>query len=393
MAMIDRVEAFAVSIDHHYKVAGVDHRPGALPGTPYYLEPAWAQVYSTRTMTCLVRVTDSDGAVGWGESQAPIAPGVDVVVVEELLGPALLGREVEDPATERDRLAGLMAVRGHHAGFFADAVAGLDIALWDLVARREGVPLATRLGGEPGRRLPLYVSGLRQPTRQDRVARARDLESQGYRGFKMFLSGSVAQMAAEVRAVRDGVGDETVLMVDLLWGQDPAGATALARELEPLDVAFLECPLPLSPVSDHAVLAAASGVPVAAGEHVHTVGEAVDLVRHGVRVIQPDVARTGVTEGLRIADAVRAEGADVTWHVGTCSPLAAVVSWAMASTHPTGLLQEHQVDLADATGLLVRDRLPVQHGHGVVPAAPGTGVQVDAEAVAATSVRSCDVRV
>ena len=124
MPVIDRVEAFAVSIDHHYKVAGVAHRPGALPGTPYYLEPAWAQVYSTRTMTCLLRVTDSDGAVGWGESQAPVAPGVVVAVVEELLGPALLGREVEDPAAERDRLAGLMAVRGHHAGFFADAVAG-----------------------------------------------------------------------------------------------------------------------------------------------------------------------------------------------------------------------------------------------------------------------------
>lgn len=391
MATIDRVEAFAVSIDHHYKVAGVDHRPGALRGTPYYLEPAWAQVYSTRTMTCLLRVTDSDGLVAWGESQAPIAPGVVVAVVEELLGPALLGRLVEDPAVERDRLAGLMAVRGHHAGFFADAVAGLDLALWDLVTRREGVALATRLGGAPGRRLPLYVSGLRLPTTAERVRRAEDLATQGYRGFKMFLSGPVRAMVEEVSAVREAVGD-AVLMVDLLWGQDLAGATALVRELEPLEVAFVECPLPIAPVADLAALAASSGVPVAAGEHVHTVGEAVDLVRNGVGVVQPDVARTGITEGLRIAAAVRAEGADVTWHVGTCSPLAAAVSWAVSSTCRTRLLQEHQVDLASATGVLVPDGVRVDDGYGVVPDAPGTGVQVDAAAVAAASERHCDVR-
>ncbi len=392
MPTIDRVEAFAVSLDHHYKVAGLAHRPGALPGTPYYLEPAWAQVYSTRTMTCLLRVTDTDGVVGWGESQAPIAPGVVVAVVEELLGPALLGREVDDAAAERDRLAGLMAVRGHHAGFFADAVAGLDLALWDLVARRASLPLAQVVGGEPGRLLPLYVSGLRLPTRDERVARARELAASGYRGFKMFLSGPVEQMADDVRAVRAGVGPDPAVMVDLLWGQDLAGATALARELEPLDVAFLECPLPLSPVADHAALAAATSVPVAAGEHVHTVEEAVGLVRSGVRVVQPDVARTGITEGLRIAAAVRAEGADVTWHVGTCSPLAAAVSWAVASTHPTHLLQEHQLDLQAATGVLVADALDVREGHGVVPSTPGSGVEVLVDAVAASSVRRCDLR-
>ena len=74
MTHIVQVEAFAVALDHHYKVAGIDHRPGTLPGTPYYLEPARSQVYSTRLMTCLVRVTTNDGQQGWGECQAPIAP-------------------------------------------------------------------------------------------------------------------------------------------------------------------------------------------------------------------------------------------------------------------------------------------------------------------------------
>ena len=111
-----------------------------------------------------------------------------------------------------------------------------------------------------------------------------------------------------------------------------------------------------------------------------------------MRVVQPDVARTGITEGLRIAAAVRAEGADVTWHVGTCSPLAAAVSWAVASTHPTHLLQEHQLDLQAATGALVAGPLDVRDGHGVVPTTPGSGVEVLADAVAASSVRRCDLR-
>ena len=392
MTTIARVEAFAVAIDHHYKVAGRSHRPGALPGTPYYLEPAWAQVYSTQLMTCLLRVTTADGAQGWGETQAPIAPNVTVAIVEELLGPALLGQDPGDPGELRDRLAGLMSVRGHHAGFFADAVAGLDLALWDLAARRSEVPLATLLGGEVERPVPLYVSGLRQPTFDLQVARAHELRDAGYQGVKVFLSGEPASMAEHVRGLRAAIGDDLRLMVDLLWGQPLDRALEFVALLAHADLEFLEAPLPLEPLADHQELARATQVPLAAGEQVHTTAEAHALMDHGVRVIQPDVARTGITEGLRIAAAARSRGCDVTWHVGTCSPVAMAASWSVASTGPAPRLQEHQLDLLPAMTVLVREPLQVRDGTGHLSRRPGTGVDVDERAVRSASTRLCDVR-
>jgi D-galactarolactone cycloisomerase len=391
MTRIVQVEAFAVAIDHHYRVAGVDHHPGSLPGTPYYVEPAWSQVYSTQLMTCLVRVTTDDGTRGWGECQAPIAPEVTLTVVEKLLGPALLGRDAHDVEGERDRLAALMAVRGHHAGFFADAVAGLDLALWDHAAQTAGLPLASLVGGDVDRPVPLYVSGLRRPTLAEQVDLARELAALGYRGVKVFLSGRPESMADHVAALRSALGPDLRIMVDLLWGQSLPDARRLAGLLEAEDVEFLEAPLPLDPVEDHADLARSTTVPLAAGEHVHTVAEARALLEHGVRVLQPDVARTGITEGRRIAALAASRGADVTWHVGTCSPVAMAASWAMATAAPSGRLQEHQVDLLPAMSALVAAPLEVVQGTGMLSQRASTGVDVDEATVRAASTRTCEV--
>jgi L-alanine-DL-glutamate epimerase-like enolase superfamily enzyme len=392
MTQIVRVEAFAVAIDHHYKVAGVDHRPGALPGTPYYLEPAWSQVYSTQAMTCIVRVTANDGGQGWGECQAPIAPEVTLAVIQELLGPALLGRDPRDVEAERDRLVGLMAVRGHHAGFFADAVAGIDLALWDLAARSTGQPLAALVGGDANRTVPLYVSGLRQPTLAEQVDRARNLISDGYQGVKVFLWGTPESMAEQVRVLRTVLGPEVRIMVDLLWGQALENAQRFALLVEDLNVEFLEAPLPVAALEDHGMLARSTRIPLAAGEHVHTVAEARALLSQGIQVLQPDVARTGITEGLRIAAVACSHGAEVTWHVGTCSPVAMTASWAMATAVPTQRLQEHQVDLLPAMNALVSAPLKVVDGAGTISPRPGTGLHVDECAVRAASTRVCDVR-
>jgi D-galactarolactone cycloisomerase len=388
MTQIVRVEAFALSFDHHYKVAGLEHRPGALPGTSYYLEPAWAQVYSTTAMTCLLRVTCDDGSQGWGEAQAPIAPEVNVTIVESLLGPALLGQDPADVAAQRDRLAGLMDVRGHHAGYFADTVTGLDLALWDLAARHAQQPLATLLGGDRGRPLPLYVSGLRRPSLAEQVAWGKQLQADGYQGFKLFLSGAPEAMAEHFTGIRSALGPETRLMVDLLWGQSLESAKRFAELVEPQDLEFLEAPLPLQPLSNHADLARATTIPLAAGEQIHTVDEAYALLDRGVRVLQPDVARTGITEGLRIAAAARQRGADVTWHVGVCSPVATAASWAIASTGDRSRLQEYQVDLVPAMSGLVTEPLEVRDGQAFVPAA----IEIDEQAVRAATTRSCDVR-
>lgn len=390
--IIARVEAFALAVDHHYRVAGVDHHPDSLPGTPYYFEPAWPQVYSTQLMTCLIKLTTADGTIGWGEAQAPIAPEVVVSVIEELVGPALLGREVGDVPEEYERLMGMMAVRGHQDGFFADAVAGVDIALWDAAGQASGTSLAAMLGGDPAMPIPLYVSGLRQPTEREQVRAAREFVAAGYGGIKLFLTGPPASAADRVRAIRTAVGPDVRLMVDLLWGFSLPDALAFTAEVEELDVAFCEAPLPVEALADQATLAEATRIPIAGGEHLHGLPAARRCAEHGVRILQPDVARTGLSTALRIAEMARELGRAVTWHVGTCSPVAMAASWGLATLDGPDPLQEHQVDLLPAMSSFVREPLRVEGGSGRLSGRPGLGVEVCETEVRAAARRLCDVR-
>lgn len=389
---VRKVEAFAVRIDHHYKVGGRAQRPGALPGTPYYFEPAWAQVYSTKLMTCLLKVTSDTGLVGWGEAQAPIAPEVVVTVVKELVGPALLGR---DPLAHEEayrRLMGMMDVRGHASGFMVDAIAGVDIALWDLKGRDCGVSLASLLGGRVTEPIPLYISGLRKPTLEGQAEIARRYVEQGFGGIKLFLGARPDEAAKTIHHIRRAAGEGVRLMVDLLWGYDLSEALALVPALEEEDVAFLECPIGVEQLEDHARLARATRVPIAFGENLRTARSFLPWIQTGgIQILQPDVGRVGITECLRIAHVAQAFGRQVAWHVGTCSPLAMVASWHLAAALPSRLQHEHQAELLPAVAPLLREPLVVESGEGRLPPGPGLGVEVDEAAVRERSSVVCSV--
>ena len=144
------------------------HRPGAHGGEPparwaesrYLIEPSWRHLYSLEFQTCFVKLTTDTGLVGWGEAQAPIAAEVTGALVSNVLSHLVLG---QNPA-ETERLLALMYhgqnVRGHVTGYYLDAMAAVDIALWDLKARACRAPLVKLLGGPFRTGLPAYGSDL-----------------------------------------------------------------------------------------------------------------------------------------------------------------------------------------------------------------------------------------
>ena len=383
---VEQIEVFELRIPHHYKVGGHGQAPGRLPGTDYYIEPQWVHAYSSVTEACLVKITADDGTFGWGEVQAPLTPQTPAALITTLLGPALLGQNPLATAKLYDRLYHLMLARGHVGSFLIDALAGLDIALWDLKARKYGVPLFELLGGPFRLRLPAYVSGLRVKTLDERIAAAWAFMDLGYAGVKIFAGSTPRTVETEAREVRAAVGPDAFFAVDAICRYDLSSAARLGRCLDELGAAWFEAPLNAEDIEGHAALARMMATPVAVGETLRTARQFEPWLRsRALAVAQPDIMRSGITGALKIAALADAFHVPTTLHTGVCTGIGMAATWQVAAALPGGFPQEHQHDLFEAVGHLLATPLQQEKGRLVVPERPGIGVEVNEQTVRAAS--------
>jgi L-alanine-DL-glutamate epimerase-like enolase superfamily enzyme len=262
----------------------------------------------------LVRVEDRGGAVGWGEIWCNFPPpGAEhrARLLRELVAPLATAQPFAAPEDLYERLANathVMAIQGGEPGPFAQVLAGLDVAVHDLAARRTGEPLWRRLGGRSPT-MGCYASGL-NPDDGTEVALQRRAE--GHLAFKLKVGFGRERDLANVRALRAALGPDATIMVDAnqAW---PVVTTAMdmARGLEEFGLAWLEEPMPATrPWEAWRRLAAATRIPLAAGENLRgddsfaAAGE-----EGGIRVVQPDIAKWGGFTGCqRVARAALAAG-------------------------------------------------------------------------------------
>jgi galactonate dehydratase len=240
--------------------------PPALPGSDYHRQPHRGLLYSKYRETVFVKLATDDGQVGWGETLASVAPEVATAIVESLLAPQLIGQDPLAVDALSTQMVRSMRDRGHFTGFFADAVAGCDTALWDLRGRLLGLPVYTLLGGPHTRRLRAYASGLSGATALQRAESARRAVEQGFDAIKLHLTKGRHDTIETVEAVRSAVGPAVSLMVDAHNTFDLAEAIKVGRELERLDVTFFEAPIDSENVAGLAELAATLQVRIATGE-------------------------------------------------------------------------------------------------------------------------------
>ncbi|WP_199520927.1 mandelate racemase/muconate lactonizing enzyme family protein [Jiangella anatolica] len=378
--VIRDVETFILKVAADDAYLGV-LRDGSTIGPGYTVREPWRSLYSGRFETLLVKVTADDGAAGWGEALAPVAPEVPGSIVDLLLAPALRGMDATRPRPAWSRLRDLMRERGHLAGHQADALAAVDIALWDLAGKLAGRPVADLLGGAFRSEVPAYVSGLPRPSDAARAELARDLAGRGATAVKLHLGYGVDADLATVDAVRSAAPALRVA-VDAHWAYSLTEALRLADGLARRSGWFLEAPLAPEDLGGHAELAGRSPVPIAAGEALRHRYEFRQWLEAGALAIaQPDVGRTGITEAMVIAELAAARHVPVAPHHSTGLAVALAAGLHVAAAVELLEVFEYQPLSTDVGQRILRTPLAAGPARIALPAGPGLGVDVDEDAV------------
>jgi L-alanine-DL-glutamate epimerase-like enolase superfamily enzyme len=322
-----------------------------------------------------VRLRAADGVEGTGYTYTVGAGGAAILaLIDRDLGPALLGEDEE----RTERLWERMWWRLHYVGrggLAVHAISAVDVALWDLRARRRATPLWRLLGGHAPR-VRAYAGGIDLQFTLDRLLGQTEANlRKGFRAIKMKVGRPALREDVErVRAVRELAGPDVPLMVDanMRWTADEA--IRASRALAAHDVYWLEEPVIPDDVAGHVRVVREGALPVAAGENLHSLHEFARLIgAGGVGFPEPDASNVGgVTVWLKVAHLAEAHNLPVTSH-GVhdlhVHLLAAVPNASYLEVHGFGLER------------FIAHPLEVVDGEAVAPDRPGHGVWLDWKAL------------
>jgi D-galactarolactone cycloisomerase len=337
-------------------------------------------VRSTRSTT-LVRVDTDEGISGIGSASGN--GELIEVIVAKVIKPLLVGM---DP-TEIDTIWDKAYVRGGHKefgtrGIGVVALSGVDIALWDILGKAHGVPLYQLLGGKCRDKVPVYATAL-YPEEPAKVARrARGFADQGFHGVKIKVGFDLDQDIRIVRAVREELGKDFIVMTDANQGYSVDVALKASDAFADCGAYWLEEPLFVEDIQGHAILREKSKTPIAVGENLHMCYAFENFIMRGaVDFIQPDVARAGgITEIRKITALAARHKVPVSFHTwGDGVALA-------ASVHLSAALKDCIVMELDYTynplrEELLREPFKVQSGFLIPPEKPGLGIELNPNAL------------
>ena len=337
-------------------------------------------VRSTRSTT-LVRVDTDEGISGIGSASGN--GELIEVIVAKVIKPLLVGM---DP-TEIDTIWDKAYVRGGHKefgtrGIGVVALSGVDIALWDILGKAHGVPLYQLLGGKCRDKVPVYATAL-YPEEPAKVARrARGFADQGFHGVKIKVGFDLDQDIRIVRAVREELGKDFIVMTDANQGYSVDVALKASDAFADCGAYWLEEPLFVEDIQGHAILREKSKTPIAVGENLHMCYAFENFIMRGaVDFIQPDVARAGgITEIRKITALAARHKVPVSFHTwGDGVALA-------ASVHLSAALKDCIVMELDYTynplrEELLREPFKVQNGFLIPPERPGLGIELNPNAL------------
>jgi len=328
----------------------------------------------------LLVVQDDDGIEGWGEVWCNFPRfGIHhrARLLSEVFAPALVGRSFASPGDAWLRMQALsdpLRLQSGENGPIAAVIAGIDIALWDIAAKKAGAPLWRMLGGRSPR-VPVYASLGRADEPGPTVERCL---REGFRAFKLRSAGSVGDHLAAVRPIRRLVGNDCELMLDLNASWDAQAAIATVGELAGERLSWLEEPIPVdAPPETWGRLADAAPMPLAGGENMVTraMFDAA-LATRALGVLQPDITKWGGFSGtLPLARRIVADGRRFCPHMFSGAPgVLASAHLLAASNSPQGIL-ELPVGHNPARDVMLARR--VTGGALMLGESPGLGLDTD----------------
>jgi galactonate dehydratase len=316
---------------------------------------------------CFVTVETDEGITGIGEASG--WPRVVQTAIHDLT-PALIG---EDPGRiERLWQKMLLAMMGHGmTGVVgAGAMTGIEIALWDILGKKLGVPVCDLLGGRCRDQVRVYAHA-------NAVERGQELLERGYTALK---AGSLTKPVQVIHDLRNALGDDVDLCIDVHgppWFSVP-DAIRVGQALEEYDLMFYEDPVPPENLDAIAKVANGISLPLACGERSATLYGFRELIEREIPdVVQPDMGRAGgFSQMKKIAAQAESHHIMVAPHDGSAGPVAEAAAVHLLAAIPNCLILEHLAD--DVPWRYeVATELPVHASHITVPTKPGLGIELN----------------
>jgi galactonate dehydratase len=379
VSRVASVETFIVTIPRDTPYLGPLAPGESVNSRGYVVRKGNGTIYPTVDRSIVVKVTCDDGTVGWGETYGICAPRATCEIVNDLLAPVTIGSNPADVEQVWDELYGLMRVRGCSGGFHVDAIAAIDIALWDLYGKQRGVPIRDLIGPTENVTVPGYLSGLPAATLDERVALAKEKYAAGHRAFKFAAVVSHEGIVAEMAALRAALGPDAQIMVDLHWKFTADEALALIAALEPHRPYFVEAPVKPEDQVGLARVARESRIPAAAGEEWYTAYEAANRLAAGpLAILQPEMGHTGITQFRRIAALAAERGAAIAPHATIGTGLFLAASLQVSATLRHLWKHEWQHSVFERNLQLLDSDMGYADGAYLLPTAPGLGAAPNA---------------
>ncbi|WP_129789981.1 L-talarate/galactarate dehydratase [Promicromonospora panici] len=332
----------------------------------------------TEVVFLFAEITTEQGFEGVGFSYSKRAGGPAQYAHAKEVAQTAVGEDPNDIAKLYTKLVWAGASVGR-SGLATQALAAIDIALYDLKAKRAGLPLAKLLGAHRDSVRTYNTSGgFLNASIEEVKERASRSITEGIGGIKIKVGlPDATRDLARVAAVREHIGPDVPLMVDANQQWDRGTALRMGRRLEEFDLVWIEEPLDAYDAEGHAALAAALDTPVATGEMLASVAEHERLIAtRACDVIQPDAPRVGgITQFLRLLTLADQAGLDLAPH------FAMEIHLHLAATYP----REPWVEHFDWLDPLFNERLETKDGRMLVPDRPGLGVTLSDQARAWTT--------
>ncbi len=347
-----------------------------------------------RELTFVELVAD-DGRRGVGEVRMVNKTDTLIACISELADRHV----VEADPFDRETLAFNIqrAEYGRPGEITQSALAAFDIACWDLMGQALNTPVWKLLGGAYRDRVRAYANGWYQTDRDPAALAesASEVVARGYTALKLDPFGSAwmqlppaerRRSVELVAAVRDAVGTDVELMIEMHGRFSPAVAAGIAADLEPFAPAWLEEPVAFDNPAGLARVRSATRRPIATGERIHLLADFRAIIEQGlVDVVQADLTHFGGFTGLRrLAAWAEAYELPLAPH-NVCGPVGTMANIHFAVATPNHLVLEHFNDFADTWLSELVDAAPAidpLDGCFSLPTGPGLGVRLDHDACA-----------
>jgi 2-dehydro-3-deoxyphosphogalactonate aldolase len=346
-----------------------------------------------------VRLTASDGVVGYGEAYAgSFHPDVVAAMLRDVAERHLVGRDPFDiEAFWRSAYSRGFSQRPDPT--LQGVMSALEMACWDIVGKSLGQPVYRLLGGQVHEKLRTYTylypeSGDSTDVYLDpglAAERAAQYLAAGFTAVKFDPAGPYTVMGGHqpsprridlsvefVSKIREAVGSRS----DLLFGTHgqftASGAIRLASRLEPYDLLWFEEPTPPDDIAGMARVARSTSIPIATGERLTTKSEFARVLDAGAAdILQPNLGRAGgILEGKKIAALAEARNAQIAPHL-YCGPVVGAANVQLATCSPNFLILEGILDWGGFHAEILKTPLNWEDGYLVPPTAPGLGVELD----------------